>query len=102
MRTNAVQSHAFFEFRRHLDDLTYVFERVGAGDKLVRYKRADVDLWVIRHERFGWVVWDEETATVLGRPWEGLLSEQPESHPPAGEWVSKKGSKSYVYSLIYR
>jgi len=22
-------------------------------------------------------------------------------HPPEGEWVSKKGNKSYVYSLIY-
>jgi hypothetical protein len=38
---------------------------------------------------------------VLGRPWEGLPSEQPEAQPPEGEWVSKKGSKSYVYSLFY-
>ena len=97
-----MQSHARFEFRRHVDGLTYVFERVEADDGQIRYKRFDIDLWVVRHDRFGWVVWDEETATVLGRPWGELPSEQPETHPPAGEWVSKKGSKSYVYSLVYR
>ena len=97
----AVQSHARFEFRRHVDDLTYVFERVEAGDGPIRYKRSDIDLWVVRHERLGWIVWDKETATVLGRPWNGLPSEQPETHLPEGEWVSKKGSKSYVYSLVY-
>ena len=96
-----MQSYARFEFRRHVDGLTYVFERVEAGEGQTRYKRADIDLWVIRHDRFGWVVWDEGTATVLGRPWEGLPSEQPEAQPPEGEWVSKKGSKSYVYSLVY-
>jgi hypothetical protein len=97
----AVQSHARFEFRRHVDDLTYVFERVEDGDGQIRFKRSDIDLWVVWHERLGWIVWDEESATVLGRPWDGLPSEQSETHPPEGEWVSKKGSKSYVYSLVY-
>lgn len=101
MRMEAVPSHARFEFRRHVDDLIYLFERVEAGGGQIRYKRTDFELWVIRHQRLGWVVWDEETATVLGRPWDDLPSEQPETYPPEGEWVSKKGSKSYVYSLVY-
>ena len=98
----AVHSHARFEFRRHVDGLTYVFERAEAGDGQIRYKRSDIGLWVVRHERLGWIVWDEETATVLGRPWDSLPSEQSETHPPEGEWVSTTGSKSYVYSLVYR
>lgn len=63
-----------------------------------RFKREDSDVWIIRHSRYGWIVTDESFEVVLGIPWASSISEQSDV-PPEGEWVSKKGDKSYVYEL---
>ncbi len=44
--------------------------------------------------------WDNVGQSCVGRPWNVLPQDQGD-HPPEGEWVSRKGSKSYVYSLVY-
>lgn len=100
MWVEPAQTPSRFEFRRHVDDLVYIFDKIATADGQVRYKRSDADLWVVCHNRHGWVVWDPATGAVLGRPWDIPPCEQAGSRPPAGDWVSKKGSKSYVYSLV--
>jgi len=35
-----------------------------------------------------------------GRPWDTLPHQQG-NYPPEGDWISRKGSKSYVYTLVY-
>jgi hypothetical protein len=37
----------------------------------------------------------------MGRPWHVPPQDQSPEFPPEGDWVSKKGSKSYVYSLVH-
>jgi hypothetical protein len=70
------------------------------ADGALGYRRSDGDHWIIRHQEHGWVAWDYETETISGRPWEVLPNMQAD-FPPEGVWVSRKGSKSYVYSLVY-
>ncbi len=89
-----------FELRRMSDDLVYVFLRQRNVDGEIGYKRADRDLWIMKKPALGWVAWDEASGSVMGRPWHVLPKEQGD-HPPEGEWVSKKGVKSYVYRLVY-
>ena len=89
-----------FELRRMSDDLVYVFVRQTNLDGEIGYRRADRDLWILKKPDLGWVAWDEASDSVMGRPWNVLLSEQGD-HPPEGEWVSKKGAKSYIYLLVY-
>jgi hypothetical protein len=89
-----------FELRRQIDDLVYTFVRKHVADGRIAYQRQDQDLWIVYRPDWGWVAWDEETQTCMGRPWE-TLPEQQGDHPPEGVWVSRKGSKSYVYALIY-
>lgn len=50
-----------------------------------------------------WAGWlgDEESQTVMGRPWNVLPEDQPADCPPQGDWVSRKGAKSYVYDLVH-
>jgi hypothetical protein len=36
------------------------------------------------------------------RPWNLYPEDQNPDHPPEWEWVSKKGIKSYVYTLKYK
>ena len=36
----------------------------------------------------------------MGRPWE-VPPKMQADFPPEGDWVSRKGPKSYVYSLVY-
>jgi hypothetical protein len=91
---------AQFELQRQIDDLVYTFVRKHVADGRFAYKRQDQDLWIVYRPDWGWVAWDEETQTCMGRPWE-TLPEQQGDHPPEGIWVSRKGSKSYVYRLIY-
>ena len=88
-------NHRYFELRRVSDDLVYQFDqnRLPNGD--IGYKRRDQDLWIIFKPDLGWVAYDEATGTVTGRPW-NVLPYQQGDHPPEGEWVSKKGAKSYV------
>lgn len=90
-----------FELRRLCDDLVYIFTREQRPDGLIGFKRSDQDLWIVYKPRFGWVAWDEESGAVMGRPWDMLPEDQPASAPPEGDWVSKKGAKSYVYNLVH-
>jgi hypothetical protein len=89
-----------FELHRLSDGLTYRFTRSLRADGTVGYKREDQDLWIVRSPTFGWVALDESTGAITGRPWESLPHGQAD-FPPEGEWVTKKGRKSYVYQLRY-
>lgn len=90
-----------FELRRLSDDLVYRFTREQRADGLKGFKRSDQDLWIVHRPDLGWVAWDESTGSVSGRPWHLLPADQPLDAPPEGEWVSKKGIKSYVYNLVH-
>jgi hypothetical protein len=57
-------------------------------------------LWIEHRPDWGWVAWDLESQSCTGRPWNVLLADQVD-HPPEGDWVSRKGAKSYVYRLVY-
>jgi len=89
-----------FELRRQSDDLVYTFVRTVRSDGTVAYKRQDGDYWIERKAEWGWVAWDADYGSCTGRPWNVLPSEQGHC-PPEGDWVSRKGAKSYVYSLVY-
>jgi hypothetical protein len=89
-----------FELRRMSNTLVYSFSRQRNGDGEVGYKRSDGDYWILKKGDLGWVAWDEASSQVMGRPWNTLPIDQSD-HPPEGEWVSKKGTKSYVYLLVY-
>lgn len=90
-----------FELRRQSDDLVYVFERRSRPDGSVGYKRSDGDHWFVFRPDWGWVAWDEASRSCQGRPWNVLPKDQEARFPPEGDWVSRKGPKSYVYSLVY-
>ncbi len=92
--------YGYFELRRQSDDLVYQFDRMQRGDGSCGYKRRDADLWMVQIDGLGWVVTDPITSEITGRPWSVLPQDQTD-HPPEGDWVSKKGLKSYVYSLVY-
>ncbi|MFT4183876.1 MAG: hypothetical protein QM636_18380 [Rhizobium sp.] len=87
--------------QRQSDDLFYTFHRKSLPDGSIGYQREDADLWIRFRPGFGWGVWDGDGKTLLGRPWDVPPSEQNMEYPPTGEWVSRKGPKSYVYNLIY-
>jgi len=89
-----------FELRRQSDQLVYTFVRTVRHGHAMAYKRLDGDYWIIKRPDWGWVVWDDDSRSCMGRPWNVLPKDQGD-HPPEGEWVSKKGSRSYVYSLVY-
>ena len=89
-----------FELRRQSDALVYRFAREISADGAAAYRRQDLDVWIRRHPSLGWVAWDDEADVCTGRPWEVMPQDQGE-HPPEGDWVSRKGAKSYVYSLVY-
>ncbi|WP_375785466.1 hypothetical protein ACE10Z_39210 [Bradyrhizobium sp. Pha-3] len=61
--------------------------------------RSRISGWNIRPD-WGWVAWDPANRSCTGRPWDVLPAAQG-GHPPEGDWVSRKGAKSYVYSLVY-
>lgn len=89
-----------FELRRQSDDLVYIFVRRPVEDGGNAYKRQDQDIWIVYRPDWGWVAWDEVSDACTGRPWDTLPHQQG-NHPPEGDWVSRKGSKSYVYTLVY-
>ncbi|WP_338722936.1 hypothetical protein [Devosia sp. XK-2] len=90
-----------FELRRRSDDLVYVFVRAAEPGGRSGFRRADGDYWIVFEPDLGWVAWNDESQDVAGRPWNTLPTDQPLDAPPEGEWVSKKGAKSYVYDLVY-
>ncbi|MCH2164597.1 MAG: hypothetical protein MK098_08085 [Marinovum sp.] len=89
-----------FEFRRQIDGLVYRFRRQRDAQRRWGYKRTDGDDWIIWSQQLGRIAgsWDNED--VFGRPWD-QLQRQSNACPPEGIWVSRKGSKSYVYDLVY-
>ncbi|MFS2176764.1 hypothetical protein ACCC98_12505 [Rhizobium pisi] len=89
-----------FELRRQSDDLVYTFKREQFDGGKAAYKRQDQDLWIVHRPEWGWVAWDQASNTCMGRPWSALPHQQAD-YPPEGDWVSRKGSKSYVYTLVY-
>lgn len=91
---------AHFELRRMSDDLVYHFDRQQMPNGQSGYKRRDADLWIVFRPEWGWVAYLEDNQSLAGRPWNILPKDQGD-HPPEGEWVSKKGVKSYVYELTY-
>ena len=91
----------YFELRRRSDDLIYKFMRATREDGRPGFKRSDRDLWIEFRPELGWIAWDNENNSLTGRPWHVLPGDQSPGGPPAGEWVSKKGDKSYVYELVY-
>ena len=88
-----------FQLKRRSDDLVYTFHRKELPDGKIGYQREDADLWISFQPGFGWGAWDDKT--LLGRPWNLSFQAQDVDYPPEGEWVSKKGAKSYVYDLVY-
>jgi hypothetical protein len=96
-----MQSHEHFQLRRLNDDLVYHFDRRLRPDERIGYKRRDQNLWIVFLSEYGWVAVDEETGAITGRLWNIPLKDQTDDYPPEGEWVSKKGIKSYVYELKY-
>jgi len=95
-----MSSRERLELHRLSDGLKHRFRRERRADGSVGYKREDEDLWILRLPSLGWVTVDEPTGAITGRPWQSLPQEQSD-FPPEGEWVSKKGVKSYVYELRY-
>jgi hypothetical protein len=93
-------THERFELRRQSDDLVYVFVLTPHPAGGFAYLRQDQDYWIVYRHDLGWVAWDEVSQSVTGRPW-NVRPEDQGDHPPAGDWVSRKGPKSYVYSLEY-
>ncbi len=89
-----------FELRRLSDDLVYTFDRMTRADGTTGYKRRDGDYWIVFSSGFGWIAVGDEPGGIAGRSWTVLPKDQAD-HPPEGEWVSKKGVKSYVYRLVY-
>jgi hypothetical protein len=89
-----------FELRRQSDDLIYRFARSQRSDGSIGYKRDDGDYWIVQKPGWGWIAWDEASQSCTGRPWNALPQEQ-KDFPPEGDWVSRRGSKSYVYTLVY-
>jgi hypothetical protein len=92
--------HDRFELRQQSDDLVYSFDKKKNENGEVGYKRSDGDHWIMNHAEYGWVAWDFQSRSVMGRPWEVLPSQQGD-YPLEGVWVSRKASKSYVYLLVY-
>lgn len=90
------------QLRRRSDDLIYYFVRVQRPDGSLGYLRTDKELWLEYERDLGWIARDPETKELTGRPWsDSRVEDQDIEHPPEGEWVSKKGSKSYVYDLVF-
>jgi hypothetical protein len=86
-------------FRRRIDPTCYRFVHTGEREGYPAWKRVDLDLWVVRRADVGWVVVDAAGA-ILGRPSHVLPAAQGDL-PPEGDWVSKKGDRSYVYDLVF-
>ncbi len=93
-------SSSVIEMRRLSDGAVYRFLPQGAADGFARYKRADKDIWILRHPEFGWIVWDESETALMGRPWEIALKDQGAA-PPETVWVSRKDANAFVYRLVW-
>lgn len=87
------------EFRRQHDDLVYLFQPAAPVNGKPAWRRVDDAVQLIFVDNHGWVTADAEQK-INGIPW-GIPVHEQGALPPAGEWVSKKGHKSYVYELAF-
>jgi hypothetical protein len=85
-----------FEFRRRIDNVIYRFEPAAPREGYPAWKRVDAALWLTWIPGRGWRVVDEHGAA-NSQPWNVAPADL---GPPEGEWLSKKGDKSYVYDLV--
>ena len=97
MKDKIIQSS--LEFKRRIDGITYCFHPCEPMDGQFAWKREDMNLWIIKMDRFGWVCVDDKKV-IYGIHW-GIACSNKDKLPPVGEWVSKKGGKSYVYDVTY-
>lgn len=96
-----MEESATIEMRRYGDGAVYRFHPApAAADGLPRYRRADKDIWILRHEDFGWIVWDAENKALMGRPWDVAVRDQG-ARPPECDWVSRRAATSFVYRLVF-
>jgi hypothetical protein len=98
--SHLMSTHEHFRLSRMSDDLVYEFDRMKHADGSFGYRRRDQELWITFKAGLGWVGYDEAHGGITLRPWNVSPAEQ-SNYPPEGEWVSKKGVKSYVYELQY-
>jgi len=87
------------EFRRQSDGLIYQFQPSTPVNGKPAWRRADHAVQLIFVDKHGWVTVDADLQ-INGIPW-GIPAHEQGTLPPAGEWVSKKGPKSYVYELAF-
>lgn len=88
------------EMRRLSDGAVYRFApQAPAADGAPRYRRSDKDIWILRDNDFGWIVWDAGEQALMGRPWDVAPKDQGAT-PPACVWVSRKGANAFVYRLV--
>lgn len=97
---SADQGPDAFELRRRVDGLVYRFERATDDRGRTGFKRTDGDHWIIWHDTLRWIAGLHDSDAVYGRPWDQLAAQSPMA-PPEGVWVSRKGSRSYVYDLVH-
>jgi hypothetical protein len=90
-----------FELRRQSDDLVYSFTRKLRPDGETGYQRSDRDVWIVFRPDFGWIALGDDNHSITGIAWGLRPKDQSADFPPEGDWVSKKGPKSYVYQLVY-
>jgi len=86
-------------FKRRAEPVIYYFHFYEIMNGMPSWKREDAELWITYLRDYGWACIDKER-TIVGIPW-ALANNQKNALPPEGEWISKKGSKSYVYDLAY-
>jgi len=96
--TTNPQAAPSYEFHRRVDPLVYRFEPTAPLAERPTWRRADLPLWLRWQPGTGWCTVDDQ-GVVNSRPWNVELADQGEQ-PPLGEWLSKKGDKSYVYDLV--
>lgn len=87
-------------FKSRLDKTSYIFKPANQNHGKPTWKREDTDLCLIHNDRLGWVIIDSNK-NIYAISWDFIVAGQHTPMPPVGEWVSKKGDKSYVYSLEY-
>lgn len=99
MAQNWTSEDKAIEFQRDIDGLTYSFKPDGERNGKPKWRRIDLDLELHWSDDWGWIVTDE-AENLLSLSWDKGRDQQGNT-PPDGVWVSRKGSKSYVYSLRY-
>lgn len=85
-------------FRRKSDGLCTHFHPCDAINDHPAWKRSDGPVWLANIDGFAWVCVDEDHH-VCAIPW-AVAPADMGAMPPKGDWVSKKGDKSYVYELL--